>query len=578
MSTVLEKPKKQALPERDDGLRSGGRILADQLHLLGADTVYCVPGESFLGLLEGLYAHRDEIKVVTCRHESGASNMADAHGKLTGKPGICAVTRGPGATNASNGVHTAYQDSTPMIVLIGQVGRNMLDREAFQEMDYRRMFGEMAKWVAQIDDARRIPEYLARAWKTATSGRPGPVVLALPEDMLTDNVVCEDLRPTALPGAAPTPAAMTHLGEMLKQAQKPLLVVGGPSWSPDCARKAETFAERTGLPVATSFRCQDYVDNSHENYVGVIGIAPLPQLRRRMLEEADLVIAVGPRFGEMTTQGYSLLGIPNPRMTFAHVHPAAEELGQVYQPDLSIVSDPEAFFDACLTIESDGGKERWHQWRRAQRDDYQAFLKPTAVPGQMNMGNVIRQITETMPPDTVITNGAGNYTVWIHRFHEHLRYRTQLAPTSGSMGYSVPAAIAAKLAEPDREVVSIAGDGCFLMTGQELATARQHGADIIYIVVNNGMYGTIRMHQERHHPSHVIGTDLVNPDFVAYAAAFGIAGERVEKTEAFAPALERARSSPGGYMIEIIVDPEALTPTQSLTAARDQGLRALATA
>lgn len=574
MSSVLEMRSPQA--RQDENQRSGGRILADQLRLLGTDTIYCVPGESFLGLLEGLYAHQDQIRVVTCRHEAGASNMADAYGKLTGKPGICAVTRGPGATNASNGVHTAYQDSTPMIVLIGQVGRNMLDREAFQEMDYRRMFGEMAKWVAQIDDARRIPEYLARAWKTAISDRPGPVVLALPEDMLTEVVTCEDLRPTALPKSAPVPAATTELKHLLEQAERPLLVLGGPSWSEACANKAAEFAERTGLPVATSFRCQDYIDNDHENYVGVIGIAPLPKLRQRMLQDVDLLIAVGPRFGEMTTQGYSLLDIPNPRMTFVHVHPAAEELGQVYQPDLSIVSDPAVFFDAALETCSDAGIARWADWRSEQRDDYRAFLNPTDVPGKVNMSRVIRHITDTMPKDTVITNGAGNYTVWVHRFHEHRQYRTQLAPTSGSMGYSVPAAIAAKLHDPTREVVSIAGDGCFLMTGQELATARQHGADIIYIVVNNGMYGTIRMHQERHHPAHVIATDLINPDFVAFAASFGIAGERVETTENFAEALERARASEGGYMIEIVVDPEALTPTQSLSAARKQGEKALA--
>ncbi|MCV0427735.1 MAG: thiamine pyrophosphate-binding protein [Roseibium sp.] len=556
--------------------RTGGRILADQLQLLGTDTVYCVPGESFLGLLEGLYAQKDQIKVVTCRHESGASNMADAYGKLTGKPGICAVTRGPGATNASNGIHTAFQDSTPMIVLIGQVGRSMLDREAFQEIDYRRMFGQMAKWVVQIDDPRRIPEYLARAWKTALSGRPGPVVLALPEDVLTETAVCENLRPTPLPKAAPAPDAISSLEQMLKKAEKPLLVLGGPSWSQACTEKALAFAERTGLPVATTFRCQDYIDNSHENYVGVIGIAPLPKLRKRLLEDVDLLIAVGPRFGEMTTQGYSLLGIPTPRMTFVHVHPGPEELGQVYQPNLSIVSDPELFFDTANLIEWNEGTVRWADWRQDQRKDYISFLQPTDVPGPVNMGRIIRHLTSAMPADTVISNGAGNYTVWVHRFHEHLAYRTQLAPTSGSMGYSVPAAIAAKLQAPEREVVSIAGDGCFLMTGQELATAHQHGADIIYIVVNNGMYGTIRMHQERHHPAHVIATDLVNPDFVAYASSFGIKGERVETTGAFPEALQRARSTKGGYLIEIVVDPEALTPTQSLSAARVQGEKTLA--
>ncbi|MEP3046443.1 MAG: thiamine pyrophosphate-binding protein [Roseibium sp.] len=557
-------------------LRTGGRILADQLALLGADKIFCVPGESFLGLLEGLYAHQNDIQVISCRHESGAANMADAYGKMTGRPGIVAVTRGPGATNASNGVHTAYQDSTPMVVLIGQVGRQMMDREAFQEMDYRRMFGEMAKWVAQIDDASRIPEYLSRAWKVAQSGRPGPVVLALPEDMLTEEVGAIDLRPTPLPKAAPAPAAIADLEQMLQAAEKPLLVVGGPGWNQACCDKTVAFSEKFGLPVAASFRCQDYFDNSHENYVGVIGIAPSPKLRKRVMEEVDLMIAIGPRFGEMTTQGYTLLDIPTPQMKFVHVHPAAEELGQVYAPDLSIVSSPEAFLDAALELEPSDNPKRWADWRTVQNTDYQSFMEPTNVPGDVNMAEVIKHITETMPADTVLANGAGNYTVWVHRFHKHTGYRTQLAPTSGSMGYSQPAAIAAKLIDPSREVISIAGDGCFMMAGQELATAKQFGADIIYIVVNNGMFGTIRMHQERNHPGHRIATELVNPDFVTFAKAFGIDGERVERTEAFPDALDRARKAKGGYLIEIVVDAEALTPSQSLTAARQQGEAALA--
>jgi acetolactate synthase-1/2/3 large subunit len=551
--------------------RSGGRVLADQLQILGADTIYCVPGESYLELLDGLHAHQKSINVVTCRHESGASNMADAYGKLTGKPGICAVTRGPGATNASNGVHTAFQDSTPMILLIGQVGREMVDREAFQEIDYRRMFGQMAKWVAQIDDAARIPEYMARAWKTALSGRPGPVVLALPEDMLTDEATVADLRVT--PPARPAPAAhdIEALSAMIARAKKPMLMVGGPSWSEACADKALAFAERLGLPVTTSFRSQDYVNNGHDNYVGPVGIAPIPNLRKRLREEVDLLITVGPRLGEMTTQGYELIDIPHPQMTFVHVHPGAEELGQVYQPDLAIQSDPELFFDAAEAIILPSQPEGWVDWVQQQRADYLAFQTPTEVPGDVNMGHVVRHMSETLPEDTIYTNGAGNYTVWLHRFHQHRAYRTQLAPTSGSMGYGVPAAVAAKLAHPDRTVVAMAGDGCFMMTSQELATAAQHGADVIYVVVNNGMYGTIRMHQERHHPGKVMATKLVNPDFVAYAASFGIAGERVLRTEDFPAALERARTTKGGYMIEIVVDPEALTPNQSLSAVRAEG-------
>lgn len=551
--------------------RPGGHILADQLKILGVDTVFCVPGESFLDLLDGLYDHTDTIKTVVCRHEGGAANMADAYAKMTGKPGICAVTRGPGATNASNGIHTAFQDSSPMIVLIGQVGRAMVDREAFQEMDYRQVFGQMAKWVAQIEDASRIPEYLSRAWKTAMSGRPGPVVLALPEDMLSEMAVAQDLQPGTITQPAPAPEAISKLDNLLKQAQKPLLLLGGPGWDSRCGPKALAFAERMGLPVATSFRCQDYVDNDHPNYVGVIGIAPVPKLRKRIAEDVDLLIVVGSRLGEMTTQGYSLINIPDPQMTFVHVHPGAEELGHVYNPDLGIVSSATEFLDAVQSIETGDGKQRWGDWVAEQRADYLDFLEPTEVPGKVNMSKVIRHVTAEMPKNTVLTNGAGNYTVWGHRFHKHCAYRTQLAPTSGSMGYAVPAAIAAKIASPDQPVVCLAGDGCFLMTAQELATARQYNLDIIYLVVNNSMLGTIRMHQERHHPDRTIATDLQNPDFVAYAKSFGISGEKVEQTEDFAAALDRAKSAKGGYLIELIVDQQALTPMQTLADVTQQG-------
>ncbi len=549
--------------------RHGGRILADQLAILGARKVFCVPGESFLGLLDGLYEHQEQIDVITCRHESGASNMADAYGKLTGQPGICAVTRGPGATNASNGVHTAFQDSTPMIVLIGQVARDMMDREAFQEMDYRRMFGEMAKWVAQIDDIARIPEYLSRAWHVAMSGRPGPVVLALPEDVLSEYAEVKDVRPARIGRSAPEPQAMETLAGMLAKAQKPLLVLGGPDWSAVAARLAGEVATRFNLPVATTFRCQDYIDNGHPNYGGVIGIAPLAELRRKVREEVDLLITIGSRWGEMTTQGYTLIDSPVPQMRFVHVHPGPEELGHVYAPDLSIASRPETFLRAMLDLET--ATPASNTWTAGFRPDYAAFLKPTEVPGPLNMGRVIQHFSETLPVDTIYTNGAGNYSVWLHRFHAHRAYRTQLAPTSGSMGYAVPAAIAAKLEHLDRTVVSVAGDGCFLMTAQELATAKRYGLAIIYLVVNNNMYGTIRMHQERNHPGRVISTDLTNPDFVAYAGAFGIPGEVVTRTENVAEALERARASEDGYLIELQVDPEALTPTQSLSAARAQG-------
>ena len=557
------------------GHRHGGRILADQLAILGAEVIYNVPGESFLGLLDGLYDHREQIDVITCRHESGASNMADAYGKMTGKPGICAFTRGPGATNGSNGVHTAFQDSTPMIVLIGQVATDMMDREAFQEMDYRRMFGEMAKWVAQIDDVQRIPEYISRAWHVAQSGRPGPVVLALPENVLSEYAAVSDLRPANIGKAAPDGGAMEQLGEMIEGAKKPLMVLGGPDWSEEAADLAAQVADKFNLPVATTFRCQDYIDNGHPNYGGVIGIAPLPELRRKVREEVDLLITIGSRFGEMTTQGYTLIDTPVPQMKFVHVHPGAEELGHVYAPDVSIVSSPVNFLKAMLS--QDVTANHTPEWTTSFRADYDAYLQPTEVPGDLNMGEVIRHLSDTLPNDTFYTNGAGNYSVWLHRFHSHRKYRTQLAPTSGSMGYSVPAAIAAKLKYPERTVVSVAGDGCFMMCAQEMATAAQYGAAIIYVVVNNGMLGTIRMHQERTHPGRVISTELKNPDFVANAKSYGIPGEVITRTDQLPAALERAYASGAGYLIEVQVDPEALTPTQTLSAARKQGEKSLET-
>lgn len=557
------------LPKISENPRHGGRILADQLAILGVEKVFCVPGESYLGLLDGLYDHRDHIDVITCRHEGGAANMADAYGKLTGKPAVCAVTRGPGATNASNGVHTAFQDSTPMIVLIGQVATSMMDREAFQEIDYRRMFGEMAKWVAQIDDVARIPEYISRAWHVALSGRPGPVVLALPEDTLSSMATVVDLRPSHVGYGAPAPDSMARLQGMLGKAERPMLVVGGPGWSAEAAEMAIQVSEKFDLPVATTFRCQDYVDNSHPNYAGVIGIAALPSLLQSVREDVDLLITIGSRWGEMTTQGYDLIQSPVPQMQFVHMHPGPEQLGHVYAPDLSIVSSAENALRAML--EMDVPATERGDWTRGFHARYQAYRTPTDVPGDLNMGHVIRHMSDTLPSDTVYTNGAGNYAVWLHRFHAHRAYRTQLAPTSGSMGYSVPAAVAAKIEHPDRVVVSVAGDGCFLMTAQEMATAKKYGAAVIYLVVNNGMYGTIRMHQERSHPGRVISTDLDNPDFVTYAKAFGIAGEAITRTEDFAAALGRARASQTGYLIELQVDPEALTPVATLAEVRAQG-------
>lgn len=549
--------------------RHGGKILADQLAILGATRLFCVPGESFLGLLDGLHDHQNGIQTVACRHEAGATNAAEAHGKLTGLPGLAAVTRGPGATNGSNGVHTAFQDSTPMILFIGQVNRGMLDREAFQEMDYRRVFGEMAKWVAEIGSADRIPEYVGRAWETALSGRPGPVVLALPEETLREEATVEDLRPIPRIDAAPSAAALSRLEEMIAAAEAPLLLLGGAGWSHDTQAAAQAFAERLGLPVATSLRRQDHFDNAHPNFAGAIGIAPNPALAKRVREEVDLIVNIGSRLGEMTSQGYELFGVPTPRMRLVTVHPGPEEPGMVHRPDLSIACGAAAFFEAARILAPRPAGPHVARMR-AEFEAYSTPPPPQSGNG-VDLGEAMLAMAAALPDDAILTNGAGNYTVWLHRFHQHRRHATQLAPTSGSMGYGTPAAVAAALEHPDRVVVNVAGDGCFLMTGQELATARQHGAKIITLVCDNGMYGTIRMHQERRHPGRVIATDLFNPDFVLLAKGYGGDGERVERTEDFAAAFQRALAAPGCYLLHLKTDPEQITPAQTLSAARAQG-------
>ncbi|MCF8466942.1 MAG: thiamine pyrophosphate-binding protein [Sneathiella sp.] len=550
--------------------RTGGAILADQLAIQGADTVFCVPGESYLAVIDGLYNHANAIRMINTRHEGGAANMAEAYGKLTGRPGICMVTRGPGATNAAIGLHTAFQDSTPMILFIGQVARDTIDREAFQEMDYRRVFGEMAKWVAQIDDARRIPEYISRAYHTALSGRPGPVVLALPEDMLTDEVVVADIsHPAKAPSIAPSTDVMTDLENRLEKAKRPFMIVGGATWTQAAVHDIEAFAEAHGIPVGASLRSQDCFDNRHPNYAGDVGIALNPKLAAR-IKESDLLLVVGPRLGEMTTQGYTLVNAPDPAMALVHVHPGAGELGRVYLPDLAINARMPEFAAAARAMASWNAASR-DDWVKAARADYLARIKPTEVPGPVNLGKIVAYLNETLPEDAIVTAGAGNYAVWAHRFFQHKKYRTQLAPTSGAMGYSVPAAISAKLTEPARTVVSFNGDGCFMMLGQELATAMQFNAAVIFIIVNNGMLGTIRMHQERTYPSRAYATELANPDFAALARAYGAFGETVRKTEDFADVFAAAAASGKAAMIELIVDPEALTPEQSLTAARAQG-------
>lgn len=547
--------------------RSGGQLLVDQLMIHGADLAFCVPGESYLPVLDALYEHRMAIRLITCRHEGGAANMAEACGKLTGKPGICFVTRGPGATNASIGVHTAFQDSTPMILFVGQVGSDFVEREAFQEIDYRRMFGEMAKWVAQIDRADRIPEFIARAYQVATSGRMGPVVLALPEDMLAARVDVADARAWQRVTTAPGEHALLRLSGLLQNAERPFVIAGGSGWDAESCADLRHFIEAQHLPIGCAFRFQDLFDNAHPNYAGDVGIGINPKLAAR-IKSADLLIALGPRLGEMTTGGYGLINAPVPMQKLVHIHAGAEELGRVYQADLMINASMSAMARAMAAMPRVTRADIAEGWTRDANADYDAWQARKETPGSVQMWDVMQHLERVLPPDAILTNGAGNYATWVHRFHRYRGFRTQLAPTSGAMGYGVPAAIGAKALYPDRTVVAFAGDGCFLMTGQELATAVQYGLNVIFIVVNNGMYGTIRMHQEREYPGHVHGTTLVNPDFSAYARAFGAHGEVVENTGEFAPALERAMRAGRPALIEIRIDPEAISPNTTLAAIR----------
>jgi acetolactate synthase-1/2/3 large subunit len=550
--------------------RSGAQVLIDQLRIHGADTIFGVPGESYLAALDALYAQRNSLRYVICRQEGGAANMAEAYGKLTGKPGICFVTRGPGATNASIGLHTGFQDSTPMILLVGQVARDQAEREAFQEIDYRRMFGQMAKWVVQIEDARRIPELVSQAFHRALNGRPGPVVLALPEDMLTDEVEVADAGPYKIARGAPSAEDMARLREMLDASRQPMVILGGGGWSAEACADIRAFIEASGLPVTTAFRNQDLLDNRHPNFVGDLGVGASPPLAER-IKACDLIVAVGPRLGEATTAGYTLFDIPVPRQKLVHVHAGAEELGRVFQATLPINSGMANFARAARAMKPVDGS-RWKAHVEAGRAAYLKNIEPNQQPGAVNMTEVIAWLNKRLPDDVIVTNGAGNYAAFLHRFFQYRGFRTQLAPTSGAMGYGVPAAVAAKIARPDRMVVSFAGDGCFLMNGQEFATAVQHGANVVIVVVDNGMYGTIRMHQEREYPTRVHGTELRNPDFAAYARAFGGHGETVEKTADFQPAFERAVAAGKPAIIHVKTDPEALTSRVTLSKLREQSL------
>jgi acetolactate synthase I/II/III large subunit len=554
--------------------RTAAQILVDALKIHGVDTAFCVPGESYLAVLDALYDAREAIRLIVARQDGGAAYMAEAYGKITGRPGICFVTRGPGATNASIGVHTAHQDSTPMILFIGQVPGEFADRESFQEIDYRHMFGPMAKWVAQIDRPERMHEYVSHAFHLAMSGRPGPVVLALPEDMLTQTAAVADVAPYQVVQASPSASDMERLRGLLAQAKRPLAILGGTVWTREACRDLQAFAESSGLPIACSFRFQDLIDNRHDHYVGDVGIGINPKLAGRV-RDADVLLVIGARLGEMTTGAYTLVEPPKPKQRLVHVHAGAEELGRVYQGELLINSGMPQFAAALRNLRLDGGA--WKSWREQGRADYLEWTRPAPIPGKVQLAEIVAWMSERLPRDAIIANGAGNFAGWISRFYRYPGLRTQVAPTNGSMGYGVPAGIAAKVAQPDRLVVSVNGDGDFLMNGQELATAAQYELPVIFVIVNNGMYGTIRMHQEREYPARVYATALNNPDFVALARAYGAHGEAVEETAQFAPAFERAvkatESSRRPSLIELRVDPQAITTSTTLDAIRARALK-----
>ena len=553
----------------DGGGRTGGQVLIDQLVLHGVRHVFCVPGESYIAALDAM--HDAPINLTICRQEGGASMMAEAAGKATGRPGICFVTRGPGATNAASGLHVARQDSTPMILFVGQIARDMREREAFQELDYRAVFGSIAKWATEIDDPARIPELISRAFFTATSGRPGPVVIALPEDIQVERVAVADAPPFEPIETWPGQTDMSRLQKLLWGAARPIVLAGGSRWSEAAAASLQRFAERFALPVATTFRRAHLMDALHPSYAGDLGIGANPALLAR-IKAADLVVLIGGRLGELPSQRYTLLDIPGPRQTLVHVHPGAEELGRVYRPQLAIHAAPTAFAAALEGLQPPN-QIPWRDDTEAAHAQFLAWTEtPGTVPGSVNLGEIVAGLRDALPDDAVICNGAGNFSIWVHRFHRYRRYGTQIAPIAGSMGYGVPAAVAMQRLQPQRTVIAFAGDGDFLMTGQEFATAVQYELPIVVIVVDNGMYGTIRMHQEREYPGRPIGTQLRNPDFAAYARAFGGFGVTVEKTADFADAFAAARRSGKPAIIHLKVDPEAITPATTLAAIRKQAM------
>lgn len=557
-----------------------GHLLVECLVNQGVQHVFGVPGESFLAVLDGFHAYQDKIDFVICRQEGGAAFMAEAAGKLTQRPGICMVTRGPGATNASIGVHAAFQDSTPMILFVGDVGSDFRNREAFQELDYSSFFGPstggMAKRVERIDDPERIPEYVARAFATAMNGRPGPVVLVLPEDMLTKTVKAQALPRVDAVQAWSDPGSLRTLRELLLASRKPFVIAGGGGWTPQAAQALERFSENWKLPVGNAFRFQDTFDNHHPNYAGDVGIGLNPKLAQR-IKESDLIIAIGPRLGEMTTQGYTLIKAPVADQKLVHFHASPEELNRVYRADLAILASMNAAARS-LEVLTAPVSVPWEEWTASANADFLANqIPPAPNPSDLiDMPSIVECVNRLLPKDAVLTNGAGNFASWVHRYHRHhglsKGHKTQLAPTVGSMGYGVPAGIAANITT-GRVAFTIAGDGDFLMNGQELATAGQYGAKSIIVLLNNGMYGTIRMHQEREYPSHESGSKLINPDFVALAKAYGYSGVRVTKTEEFEPAFKAALSSESGFLIEIVLDPEIITTRATLSQIREAAIK-----
>ena len=550
--------------------RTGGRVLVDALRIHGVDTVFCVPGESYLAALDALYDARDAIATITCRHEGGAANMAEAYGKLTGRPGVVMVTRGPGACHAAIGLHNAAQDSTPMVLFIGQVERGHSDREAFQEIDYGRFLDPLCKWVVQIQDPARIPELVSQAFHRACSGRPGPVAVALPEDMLTEETAVADAGPYKAVSPGVASEAIPALRELLAGARRPLVVAGGGGWSAGASTDLARFVEANALATAASFRCQDRLDNASPCYAGDLGLGIDPALADRV-READLLLVIGARLGEMTTRGYRLVEPPCPRQTLVHVHPDASELGRVYQPTLAICAGSAEFLRAAAAmppVESSAWRD---STARAHRE-YLASVEPTpGLPGPVEMGEVMAHLRERLPPEAILTTDAGNFSAWMHRHYVYRRFPSQIGPTSGAMGYGIPAAIAARHVHPDRPVVAFCGDGGALMTGQEIATAVHHGIDPVILVVNNSMFGTIRMHQERDYPDRVIGTDLTNPDFVAWAESFGAFATRVECTADFPRALEDALGAGRVAVVELRIDPELITTRATLSRIRGTG-------